>query len=100
MVFAVFFSHGVNESHQNAKTASHDNASNRRAHRITPRGVLMVLVGFLQTPKRLRLFRVMPSHGCSPHLLTFAPIVRVSRADLHKNNAVCSHCVNLHRRDV
>jgi hypothetical protein len=32
VVFAVFFSHGVNESHQNAKTASHDNASNRRAH--------------------------------------------------------------------
>jgi hypothetical protein len=37
VVFAVFFSHGVDESHQNAKTASHDNASNRRAHRITPK---------------------------------------------------------------
>jgi hypothetical protein len=27
VVFSVFFSHGVDESHQNAKTASHDNAS-------------------------------------------------------------------------
>jgi hypothetical protein len=35
VVFAVFFSHGVDESHQNAKTASHNNASNRRAHRIS-----------------------------------------------------------------
>jgi hypothetical protein len=35
VVFAVFFSHGVDESHQNAKTASHDNANKRRAHRIT-----------------------------------------------------------------
>lgn len=35
VVFSVFFSHGVDESHQNAKAASHDNASNRRAHRIS-----------------------------------------------------------------
>jgi hypothetical protein len=45
VVFAVFFSHGVNESHQNAKTASHDNASNRRAHRIIPQaGMRLVFV--------------------------------------------------------
>jgi hypothetical protein len=44
VVFAVLFSHGVDESHQNAKTASHDNASNRRAHAIIRRLVAVVVV--------------------------------------------------------
>jgi nitrate reductase NapE component len=37
MIFAVFFSHGVDESHQNAKTASHNNANNLRTHFVTSR---------------------------------------------------------------
>ena len=35
VVFSVFFSHRVDESHQDAETASHNNASDRRAHLIS-----------------------------------------------------------------
>jgi hypothetical protein len=44
MIFAVFFSHRVDESHQNAKTASHDNANNLRTHVIILRAVVVVVV--------------------------------------------------------
>lgn len=61
VVFPVFFSHCVDESHQNAKTASHDNASNRRAHRISLGGLrlhlllVQVCLGLLAVRQLLRL---------------------------------------------
>jgi hypothetical protein len=62
VILAIFFSHGVDESHQNAKTASHDNANKRRAHLIMPMEVSVYSLR-VQLPLPLSRLRLVATLG-------------------------------------